>query len=102
MPAELAAGDLARIREPNVFIVDDVAFIHPEDGFAIGRPDEVQKGPGKAPAPAAHLQFISIAVRCEERRRGTGGQGHRAILRRPSPVWNVTYPEPGDLMRQYR
>src|SRR5436190_23292078 len=34
---ETAAEDLARIREPNVFLVDDVAFIHAEDGFAIGR-----------------------------------------------------------------
>jgi hopanoid C-3 methylase len=32
-----AAEDVARIAEPNVFIVDDVAFIHPEHGFAIGR-----------------------------------------------------------------
>jgi hopanoid C-3 methylase HpnR len=30
-----AADDLARIREPGVFIVDDVAFIHPEHGHAI-------------------------------------------------------------------
>jgi hopanoid C-3 methylase len=35
--AEAAAEDLARIAEPNVFIVDDVAFIHPEHGMAIGR-----------------------------------------------------------------
>ena len=34
---EAAAEDLAGIREPNVFLVDDVAFIHPEHGFAIGR-----------------------------------------------------------------
>src|SRR5882724_2797810 len=34
---EAAVEDLARIREPNVFIVDDVAFIHPEHGFAIAR-----------------------------------------------------------------
>ena len=33
--------DLARIREPGVFIVDDVAFIHAEHGFAIGR--EIEK-----------------------------------------------------------
>src|SRR5690606_5815894 len=32
---EAAAEDLARIREPNVFIVDDVAFIRPEHGDAI-------------------------------------------------------------------
>jgi len=31
-----AAEDLASIREPGVFIVDDVAFIQPEHGFAIG------------------------------------------------------------------
>jgi hopanoid C-3 methylase len=35
--AEAAAEDIASIAEPNVFIVDDVAFIHPEHGFAIGR-----------------------------------------------------------------
>src|SRR6267142_6990853 len=34
---EQAAEDLASIREPNVFLVDDVAFIHPEHGFAIGQ-----------------------------------------------------------------
>ncbi len=34
---EAAAEDLARIAEPNVFLVDDVAFIHAEHGFAIGR-----------------------------------------------------------------
>jgi hopanoid C-3 methylase HpnR len=34
---EAIADELARIREPGVFIVDDVAFIQPEDGFAIGR-----------------------------------------------------------------
>ncbi|HLH76931.1 MAG TPA: hopanoid C-3 methylase HpnR [Candidatus Binataceae bacterium] len=33
---EAAAHELASIHEPNVFIVDDVAFVHPEDGFAIG------------------------------------------------------------------
>jgi magnesium-protoporphyrin IX monomethyl ester (oxidative) cyclase len=35
--AEAAAEDIASIREPNVFLVDDVAFIHPEHGFAIGQ-----------------------------------------------------------------
>jgi hopanoid C-3 methylase len=34
---EAAAEDLARIGEPNVFLVDDVAFIQAEHGFAIGR-----------------------------------------------------------------
>jgi magnesium-protoporphyrin IX monomethyl ester (oxidative) cyclase len=33
---EAAADDIASIAEPNVFLVDDVAFIHPEHGFAIG------------------------------------------------------------------
>jgi hopanoid C-3 methylase HpnR len=37
MPPEAAADDIARIREPNVFIVDDVAFIRAEHGFAVGR-----------------------------------------------------------------
>ncbi|MFF9408092.1 hopanoid C-3 methylase HpnR [Streptomyces anandii] len=32
---EAAAAELASIREPNVFIVDDVAFIRPEHGNAI-------------------------------------------------------------------
>jgi magnesium-protoporphyrin IX monomethyl ester (oxidative) cyclase len=39
--AEAAADELARVAEPNVFIVDDVAFVHPEHGFAIGR--EIEK-----------------------------------------------------------
>jgi hopanoid C-3 methylase HpnR len=34
---EAAVEDLARIREPNVFIVDDVAFIQAEHGRAIAR-----------------------------------------------------------------
>ena len=34
---EVIVEDLARMQEPNAFIVDDVAFIHPEDGMAIGR-----------------------------------------------------------------
>ncbi|HEX6775727.1 MAG TPA: hopanoid C-3 methylase HpnR [Methylomirabilota bacterium] len=38
-----AAQDLASIREPNVFLVDDVAFIHPEHGFAIGEELERRK-----------------------------------------------------------
>jgi hopanoid C-3 methylase len=38
---EAAGAELAAIAEPNVFIVDDVAFIHPEHGFAIGR--EIEK-----------------------------------------------------------
>ena len=33
---EVIAENLATIREPGVFIVDDVAFIHPEHGMAIG------------------------------------------------------------------
>ena len=39
--AEAAGEDLASIREPNVFIVDDVAFIRPEHGMAIA--DEVER-----------------------------------------------------------
>jgi len=38
---EAAVADLAAIAEPNAFIVDDVAFIHPEHGFAIGQ--EIEK-----------------------------------------------------------
>ena len=34
---ERIGEELASIQEPNVFIVDDVAFIHPEHGFAIGK-----------------------------------------------------------------
>jgi hopanoid C-3 methylase HpnR len=35
--AERAVEDLSHIQEPGVFIVDDVAFIHPEHGLAIGQ-----------------------------------------------------------------
>ncbi|HET7876753.1 MAG TPA: hopanoid C-3 methylase HpnR [Methylomirabilota bacterium] len=34
---EAAAEDIARIREPNVFLVDDVAFIQAEHGLAIAQ-----------------------------------------------------------------
>lgn len=37
MSPEAAAEDVARIAEPNVFVVDDVAFIQAEHGLAIGR-----------------------------------------------------------------
>jgi magnesium-protoporphyrin IX monomethyl ester (oxidative) cyclase len=37
----VCAEEMASIREPNVFIVDDVAFIHPEHGMAIA--DEMEK-----------------------------------------------------------
>jgi hopanoid C-3 methylase len=33
---EVIADELAHIREPGVFIVDDVAFVHANHGFAIG------------------------------------------------------------------
>jgi hopanoid C-3 methylase len=36
-------ADMVSISEPNVFIVDDVAFIHPEHGFEIGRALEKHK-----------------------------------------------------------
>ena len=38
---ERAADDLLRVREPGVFIVDDVAFIHPEQGHALA--DEIER-----------------------------------------------------------
>lgn len=38
---EAAAEELAQIQESNVFIVDDVAFIRPEHGLAIGK--EIEK-----------------------------------------------------------
>jgi magnesium-protoporphyrin IX monomethyl ester (oxidative) cyclase len=37
----VVAEEMASIREPNAFIVDDVAFIHPEHGMAIA--DELEK-----------------------------------------------------------
>ncbi len=40
---EVIGEDLARIKEPGVFIVDDVTFIHPEHGFAIGAEIEKRK-----------------------------------------------------------
>ena len=41
--APAIAEDMRSIAEPNVFIVDDVAFIHPEHGFEIGRELEKRK-----------------------------------------------------------
>jgi hopanoid C-3 methylase HpnR len=41
--SERAADDLARIKEPGVFIVDDVAFIHAEHGHAIAAEIERRK-----------------------------------------------------------
>jgi hopanoid C-3 methylase len=38
---EKIGEELQRIAEPGIFIVDDVAFIHAEDGFAIGK--EIEK-----------------------------------------------------------
>src|SRR5947208_9489262 len=43
---EAAAEDIARITEPNVFLVDDVAFVQAEHGYAIGREIE-RRGIGK-------------------------------------------------------
>jgi magnesium-protoporphyrin IX monomethyl ester (oxidative) cyclase len=40
---EAAAEDMASIKDRNLFIVHDVAFIHPEHGFAIGRELEKRK-----------------------------------------------------------
>ncbi len=41
--AAAIAEDMRSIAEPNVFIVDDVAFIHPEHGFEIGHELEKRK-----------------------------------------------------------
>jgi hopanoid C-3 methylase len=41
--ASAIADDMRSIAEPNVFIVDDVAFIHPEHGFEIGHELEKRK-----------------------------------------------------------
>jgi hopanoid C-3 methylase len=41
--APAIAEDMRSIAEPNVFIVDDVAFIHPEHGFEIGHELEKRK-----------------------------------------------------------
>ena len=40
---EFAAEDLASVSEPGVFIVDDVAFIQPEHGFALAHEVERRK-----------------------------------------------------------
>lgn len=40
---EAAAENLAAIREPNVFINDDVAFVHPERGYEIAAAIEKRK-----------------------------------------------------------
>jgi len=41
--AEKIGEELASIREPGIFIVDDVSFIHSDHGFAIGREIEKRK-----------------------------------------------------------
>lgn len=41
--AEIAGAEMAAIKEPNVFIVDDVAFIKPEHGHAIAAELERRK-----------------------------------------------------------
>jgi hopanoid C-3 methylase len=38
---EAAAEDMARLKEPGIFVVDDVAFIHADHGMAIA--DEIEK-----------------------------------------------------------
>lgn len=40
---EVIAEDLSRIQEPNIFIVDDVAFAQPEHAMAVGREIEKRK-----------------------------------------------------------
>ena len=40
---EVIGEDMASIKEPGVFIVDDVTFVHPEHGFAIGAEIEKRK-----------------------------------------------------------
>ena len=40
---EMIGEELAGIREPGIFIVDDVSFIHADHGFAIGREIEKRK-----------------------------------------------------------
>jgi hopanoid C-3 methylase len=40
---ELIGEEMASIKEPGVFIVDDVAFIQPDHGFAIGKELEKRK-----------------------------------------------------------
>lgn len=40
---EFAAENLAAIREPNVFITDDVAFLYPKHGFEIAKEIEKRK-----------------------------------------------------------
>ena len=40
---EAIGADMATIKAPGVFIVDDVTFVHPEHGFAIGKEIEKRK-----------------------------------------------------------
>jgi hopanoid C-3 methylase HpnR len=40
---EAAAEDISRIKEPGVFLVDDVAFIRPEHGFEVGHKIEQRR-----------------------------------------------------------
>jgi magnesium-protoporphyrin IX monomethyl ester (oxidative) cyclase len=66
---EAAAEDLARIREPNVFIVDDVAFIRPEHGNAIA--DEVERR-GSASSTTWRR---AVTCCCATPRSSSGGRG---------------------------
>src|SRR5262249_10577070 len=63
---EAIVEDLARIREPNVFIVDDVAFIHPEHGMAMWR----------AVAKRGTRELYYLEMRCEVLLRNREGFGY--------------------------
>jgi hypothetical protein len=41
-----------------------------QNTFAVGGPDEIEKGQGQTPAPMAHVQLIPLAIRRDEGRGG--------------------------------
>jgi hypothetical protein len=57
---ERVLDDLVSIREPGVFIVDDVAFIHAEHGLAIGEAT-ARTSMTCVPGPRSRLKFERTA-----------------------------------------
>ena len=76
---ERAVEELAQIREPGIFIVDDVAFIHPEHGMALG--EEID-GRG--------IQQALLSRNA--RRRAVAQQGGLRTLEATGPEYHVPWP----------
>ena len=73
---EVVADELASIREPGVFIVDDVAFVHADHGMAIGRRDRTPRHPQEV-------------LPRDARRRAVAQQGSLRVLAHAGPAIHV-------------